>query len=286
MDDRGHHLPFLEWMITTSCDLACPGCDRFIDYDHNWTQEYTDIEQGMSGWSKRLDPDNVTLIGGEPLIHPKIYDIVRLTRSYFDHSRIEIYTNGLLLEKRKDILQVLIDNAPSKLSVTIHNRNRKVRTKIEHNVDTYIFQDLPWQQLGPLNFVLDGVELEITDPTAQGGWYDYRRKIDGSLKPYNDNDILNSYMKCTANIYPIIYKNQLYKCPPISMLRTHLKKYNQLNDTDWMPYLDYQGLNCDCNDNELEKFVHNIFQPHKICGMCPANPELKLQEEAVVKGRI
>lgn len=98
--NRGHWLPFLEWMVTTSCDLACPGCDRFIDYNHNWTESYEDIDKNMSFWSKHLDPDNFTLIGGEPLLHPYIYDIIRSTRKHFDHATIEIYTNGLLFPKR------------------------------------------------------------------------------------------------------------------------------------------------------------------------------------------
>ena len=49
--------------------------------------------------------------------------------------------------------------------------------------------------------------LEVTDPT-QGGWYDYRRVIDGVLKPWNDNDPTSSYKNCGVNIYPIIYKNK------------------------------------------------------------------------------
>ena len=56
-----------------------------------------------------------------------------------------------------------------------------------------------------------------------------------------------------------------------------------LDDKDWAPYLEYEGLDPDCSQDELEKFVNNIYQPHHICAMCPANPELKPQEEAVVK---
>ena len=27
-------------MITTSCDLACPGCDRFIDHGHAFVEKF------------------------------------------------------------------------------------------------------------------------------------------------------------------------------------------------------------------------------------------------------
>ena len=89
-------------MITTSCDLACPGCDRFIDHNLPFTEKYEDIIENMEAWFRRLDPDHLTIIGGEPLLHPRIYDILKEARRIFDHATIEVYTNGFLLPKRPD----------------------------------------------------------------------------------------------------------------------------------------------------------------------------------------
>lgn len=283
---RGHHLPFLEWMITTTCDLACPGCDRFIDYDHNWTQDYNDLESSMKEWSTKLDPDHLTIIGGEPLIHPRIYDILKTSRRYFDHSVLEIYTNGFLLEKRQDIVDVMLDLQPAKISLTIHNQDPGVRKKIENLADTYIFDKLPWTQTDSLTFRYENLYFEITNPTTLGGWYDYRKIVNGKVKPFEDNKKGDSYYNCTANIYPIIYKNELYKCPPISMLKTHLTKYDQLDDNDWQDYLAYKPITLSSPSIELEEFINNIHYPHDICRMCPANPEFKNQEEAIVKSKL
>ena len=284
-DGRGHWLPFLEWMITTSCDLACPGCDRFIDYNHNWTESYEEIDKNMSFWSKHLDPDNLTLIGGEPLLHPYIYDIIRSTRKYFDHATIEIYTNGLLFAKRPNLIKVLREIGSAKISLTLHNQDKQIRNIIDKNIEKYIKSNGSWYQTQPNCYKSGDIELEITDPT-QGGWYDYRQNINGVLKPWKDNDSASSYANCSANIYPIIYKNRLYKCPPISMVETHLTKSLQLDDPDWQPYLKYKGLGIDFNEQDLEKFIDNIREPHSICTMCPANPQLKKQPEAIVKHKL
>jgi len=285
IDPRGYHLPFLEWMVTTSCDLACPGCDRFIDYDHRWHEDFEEMKSNMSAWSKRLDPDNFTIIGGEPLIHPAIYDIIRHSRECFDHARIEVYSNGFFLPKRDQLLQVLIDTQPSKLSITLHNREQSVRDIVQKNIEEYIIKDLTWDSIEHGKWKYQDVELEITDPT-QGGWYDYRKNVDGKLKPWSEGDPISSYSNCSANIYPIIYKNRLYKCPPISMLETHANKYGLVDDKDWEEYLKYKGIGLDCSEYELGGFVANIFAPHPICNMCPVNPMLKPQEEAVLKGKI
>ena len=195
IDPRGYYLPFLEWMVTTSCDLACPGCDRFIDYDHRWHEDFEEIKSNMTAWSKRLDPDNFTIIGGEPLIHPNIYDIIRHSKQCFDHAVIEIYSNGLLLPKRENLIDVLLEVQPAKLSITLHNREQSIRDKIDDNIKKYIIKNYDWRQIGPKLWKYQDVELEITDPT-QGGWYDYRQNINGKLKPWNDADPEKSYSKC------------------------------------------------------------------------------------------
>jgi len=279
---RGLHIRNLEYMITTSCDLACPGCDRFIDHGHAFVEKFEDIVSNMEQWFKRLDPDHVTIIGGEPLLHPRIYDILTEARRIFDHAVIEVYTNAFLLPKRPKIFNVLKKIGNAKVSCSIHNKNPKYREIVERNLHQAFYSKGKWFETSPNTHTCETVVLEVTDPT-QGGWYDYRRVVDGVLKPWNDNDPTSSYKNCGVNIYPIIYKNKLYKCPPISMVRTHLTKNFMLEDKDWEPYLKYEGLDPDCNEQELEKFVKNIYEPHSICAMCPANPVLKPQEEAVVK---
>ena len=269
-------------MITTSCDLACPGCDRFIDHGHAFVEKFEDIVSNMEQWFKRLDPDHVTIIGGEPLLHPRIYDILTEARRIFDHAVIEVYTNAFLLPKRPKIFNVLKKIGNAKVSCSIHNKNPKYREIVERNLHQAFYSKGKWFETSPNTHTCETVVLEVTDPT-QGGWYDYRRVVDGVLKPWNDNDPTSSYKNCGVNIYPIIYKNKLYKCPPISMVRTHLTKNFMLEDEDWEPYLKYEGLDPDCNEQELEKFVKNIYEPQSICAMCPANPVLKPQEEAVVK---
>ncbi len=282
MTKRGLHIRNLEYMITTSCDLACPGCDRFIDHGHAFVEKFEDIVSNMEQWFKRLDPDHVTIIGGEPLLHPRIYDILTEARRIFDHAVIEVYTNAFLLPKRPKIFNVLKKIGNAKVSCSIHNKNPKYREIVERNLHQAFYSKGKWFETSPNTHTCETVVLEVTDPT-QGGWYDYRRVVDGVLKPWNDNDPTSSYKNCGVNIYPIIYKNKLYKCPPISMVRTHLTKNFMLEDKDWEPYLKYEGLDPDCNEQELVKFVKNIYEPHSICAMCPANPVLKPQEEAVVK---
>jgi len=264
-------IPFLEWMIITSCDLACPGCDRFIDFNHPWIESLDQLKENMNKWSTMLQPKRIALIGGEPLLHPQLNDIIVHTRKCFPNSIIEIFTNGIMLNKHPDLAKILQENNPTFISITIHNSSGVIKNRIYNNIKEYIAGK--------------EIDYEVDDATAYKGWYDYRKKINGALKPWNDNDINASYRACGVNAIPIIYKNRLYKCPPISMLKTHATKYNMLNDVDWQPYLNYDGISADCNASQLKEFIDNIFKPHSICGMCPATPVLKIQQDAAVKNK-
>jgi MoaA/NifB/PqqE/SkfB family radical SAM enzyme len=281
--DRGHWIPFLEWMVTTSCDLACPGCDRFIDHNHNWTEDFDLLKERMTAWSKHLDPDNLTIIGGEPLIHPRIYDILATANKYFNHATIELFTNGLLLPKKPKLYKKLKNlDCDVKICISYHNRQSEIRNLIDSNIEKYFFRKDNWRLIGNKTWKAGSVTIEISDMT-EGGWYDYRKVVNNKLKPWNENNPESSYRNCEVNKIPIVYDGLIYKCPPISMLQTHAKKYGLDNDTDWHPYLKYKGLSANCSELELEKFIENIYQPHSICNMCPAKPVLKPQKEAVVK---
>jgi hypothetical protein len=124
----------------------------------------------------------------------------------------------------------------------------------------------------------------IDDPT-QGGWQVYRTQTEGKVKPFTDGDPAKSYEACGVNQFPIVYNDRIYKCPPSSMIRTHLEKNAQLDDPDWAPYSNYRGLHSSCTDEQLAEFVNNIHQAHPVCGMCPACPETVPQPDAHIKHR-
>ena len=57
MSKRGYHIPNLEYMITTSCDLACPGCDRFIDHNLPFVESFDNIVSNIEAKINRMAKD-------------------------------------------------------------------------------------------------------------------------------------------------------------------------------------------------------------------------------------
>lgn len=123
------HLYYVEFYITNHCNITCKNCNRFnnhkISGSANW-EAYRDI---YKEWSKLLDIKNIAILGGEPLLHPKLDNIVTDVRSWWPASNIEITTNGLLVKQLKpNVKQAIIDNNIS-IYVSIHKESWKESIK-------------------------------------------------------------------------------------------------------------------------------------------------------------
>jgi uncharacterized radical SAM superfamily Fe-S cluster-containing enzyme len=107
-NERFHHL---EIEINSVCDVNCPMCDRFSDVAVDRSMTVKQIEKLIAD-SIELDwPwERITILGGEPTIHPKFREtVVLLTdykRSYRPDLLLQVFTNGQgrLEENRQFIL--------------------------------------------------------------------------------------------------------------------------------------------------------------------------------------
>ena len=82
-------------------------------------------------------PNQFSLVGGEPTLHPKLSEFVELTRKYWPYSHIRLVTNGFFLHRHPRLPEVLRDDPNARLYVSVH-----------HNSPAYI------EKLKPINALL------------------------------------------------------------------------------------------------------------------------------------
>ena len=98
--------PKLDVQVCDHCNLRCAGClhfaplvDKgFLDLDayERDLARLTAIE-GIEGYF-----GDIVLMGGEPLLHPHVVEIVRTTRAHLPHEKLSLCTNGLLVKRMGD----------------------------------------------------------------------------------------------------------------------------------------------------------------------------------------
>lgn len=83
------------WELTTDCNLNCPFCHRFrsgaLYYDMDKLRQTTDLLRNKG-------IDNIILSGGEPLLHPRFFDL--FDRLRFEGFEMDICSNGTLIDDK------------------------------------------------------------------------------------------------------------------------------------------------------------------------------------------
>jgi hypothetical protein len=90
-----------EITVADHCNLSCLSCDHFSQLADPWTVPVETFAEDAARMGELLGHKSgaIQLIGGEPLLHPRLPDLGRILRAEFPDSVLLLVTNGLLLAK-------------------------------------------------------------------------------------------------------------------------------------------------------------------------------------------
>ena len=99
-------LLYLETHVADTCNLKCRGCMHFSNIAIH--PNYPDLQEFERDFSRLSELFSnifiIRLMGGEPLLNPKLHDYIKIARQYFPAAELRIVTNGLLIPKQPDDL--------------------------------------------------------------------------------------------------------------------------------------------------------------------------------------
>ena len=64
--------------------------------------------------------EEISLLGGEPLLHTQIIDFTSIARKYYCRGRIQIVTNGVLLLKQPELFWEALKKNNIRLCITVY----------------------------------------------------------------------------------------------------------------------------------------------------------------------
>jgi hypothetical protein len=99
----------LEAHITDHCNLKCRQCCSLSPFLPPYCVDPDDLARDLALARRALAPGIFKLVGGEPLLHPRLLDCLRVARDSGIAPTISLTTNGLLLGKMPDELWRLLD---------------------------------------------------------------------------------------------------------------------------------------------------------------------------------
>lgn len=257
-------LPFLETMITQACNISCVGCSNYSDLPHQGYVSWPEGQKQIAAWLARVDIPDFGIMGGEPLINPEVHDWIQGCRDLMPESQIRFTTNGLLLHKHLDIVDLLHDIGNSVFKITVHVDNNDLEQIIQN-----IHRRFKWQPVhehGIHRFKTDNnFRFQVNRPSEFVKTY---QNSYSNMMPYHSNPV-QAFDNCCQQTCPLLYKGNIYKCSTAGLLADVLDRFGNPNIEQWAPYLA-KGIGADCTAAELHEFIDNFGKPNSICAQCPS----------------
>jgi MoaA/NifB/PqqE/SkfB family radical SAM enzyme len=216
-----------------------------------------ELTDWYSKWSHRLEPKTIDILGGEPLLNKNICEIIKLTREHWPTSKIDITTNGVLLDRYPDLPKYL-QKYNVGLKISKHGTNK------EYNELWNLIVDFvkSWKEKY-------GISINLWESDVV--WFKGYRGFGRNIEPFEDNDPKESWNNCiTGQDCWQILDGNIYKCAPLAYLPMLNEKY-KLSEK-WNHYLEYKPLSPECTDEELKEFFNK--KAESFCAMCPKNPQV------------
>jgi len=274
-------LPFVETMATQVCNLSCVGCTNYSDLTHSGYVPWAVMKDQLSAWLAVIDIPDFGIMGGEPLINPEIRQWLRGVRELMPTSQIRFTTNGLLLDRHLDIVDLAHEIGNVVFKITVHTDSNKLENLIDQIHRRYQWQAV--EEYGIQRWATDRqLRFQINRPRQFVKTF---RNTYETMQPYA-SPIDQSFAMCVQQKCPLLYGGRIYKCSTQGLLDSTLARFSYPNFEEWKPYL-VNGIAPDSTQEEIKDFIDNFGKPNKICAMCPtAHDSAQIEHRGIPKRKI
>lgn len=227
-------LDYLEFHLADHCNLNCAGC---LHYSPFAEERLADVDTVRRDFSRLHDLfgniRHVRIMGGEPLLNPRVVEFARIVREAFPRARIMVVTNGILLGKFIGLKEL------AALGVGIDWTKYPPAVKKESEIRQTCAEA--------------GVSLRVTENNA----FMARLRLDGH------EGILKAFRWCRERMYcPLLDRGRVYPCAPAHFAGY----YNKVAGTK-IPV--ESGL--DIHTSSAKEILLYLMQPSFSCKHCAAS---------------
>lgn len=99
----------MELHVINHCNISCRGCNHAAPGIAKWSLEPEQLRRDLALLGRHATCGTLRVIGGEPLLHPRLVELLEIIRASGLYKAIDIITNGTLLDRMPDRFWELID---------------------------------------------------------------------------------------------------------------------------------------------------------------------------------
>lgn len=228
--------------ILDHCNLRCKGCDHFGAIARKRFVSIDDIARDLARMSELFDRDveRIGVMGGEPLLHPQLKQILSLAREHFPETLIQLVTNGILLTRQDEGFW----------TVCRENRIVIVNTRYPIDLDHRAIATIAEANQVPFEHFGDTGEIRKTS---------YKIPLDIS----GTQDKKESFMNCFhANRHVLLMEGRIYGCTVAPNVRIFNERFGTSLALEAGDYLDIHEA------ASKEEVLGFLCRPKPFCRYC------------------
>jgi len=239
-------------------------------------------EEQYIDWAEKFDVGLISIIGGEPLIHPGVLSYVTGLRKLWPTTGMIITSNGFQINKVKNLYQTCVDNNCG-VEISFHDKDdldiklwkeidkfkasngsgwQEVKTETLYHVDRdgekFTTEARSLQDANGFKFLFTNAHTFVTTSV---------KEFNGSTPMPHDSDIKKAYHSCSMKHSHTFFDGELYKCGFIAAGKEFVKSRGA--EEHWKKLFDYQPITMDTLDNNWRD---RFFAPEDVCTLCPERP--------------
>jgi hypothetical protein len=109
INNRIHNPEACEINAVLHCNLRCRSCSHLSPIMTPWFADPKQVGRDLSRLAKSYHAGYVKVLGGEPLLHPRLIEVMQAIRESSISDRIVLSTNGALLDSSDDKIWSMVD---------------------------------------------------------------------------------------------------------------------------------------------------------------------------------
>lgn len=161
----------ISWELVTHCQFNCSYC---YFHPHESNTNYVDLmKMVLAKLEKVSEPMDITLLGGEPTLHPRFYEIIATLHSLENVKRVDIVTNFHLpvefwepLEAYSDKIEIIASYHVEYAQNNFFKKIQQLKDKFTIDVHFLIHNDLKFlpkmKEAADEFFQVDSKRVSIT----------------------------------------------------------------------------------------------------------------------------
>ncbi len=227
-----NNLKYIELHVVDSCNLNCKACTHFanISKKNNFIDARI-LEHRLSRLYKLFTVERIRLLGGEPLLHPDIINVLKTARRILSYSVIELVTNGILLNKMS---------------------NEFFETCNKNNIKIIISTYPVLKNKGEIERILSSFKINYE-------FFPMIFTFVANLNPEGNSNKEETFKNCGHNYCRILKNDNIYICP----ICAYIDKYNEYFNKN-IP----TGKGINIFTSSAKQIFNYLKEPEETCKYC------------------